>query len=138
MIGLSRLTVLILSALGCCAPLLAPGVSVAAEQQTPARPAYIALGDFTINLPTDNGDQLAYVVISITIEAAPEAATDLRSVEPRLKEIVMRRLMTMADRGVLRPGHTDLLVIKQSLLSSLDEAQPHAVRDVLVIRLLYG
>ena len=136
MIGLSRLAGLLLYGLG-CASMLAPGASVAAEQGTPARPAFIALGDFTINLPS-GGEQLTYVVISITIEAVPEAATDLRALEPRLKETVMRRLMTMADRGVLQPGHTDPLVVKQSLLSSLDEERPHSVRDVLITRLLYG
>jgi hypothetical protein len=117
--------------------LAAPVVALAAEQGSPARPAFIALGDFTINIP-GNGDQLSYVVISVTIEAAPEAATDLRALEPRLKETVMRRLMTMADRGVLQPGHTDPLVVKQSLLTSLTELQPGGVRDVLIIRLLYG
>lgn len=137
MIGLSRRAGLILAGLGCCAPLLAPGVSVAAEQQAAPRPAYIVLGDFTINLP-GAGDQLSYLVISITIEAAPEAASDLRAVEPRLKETVMRRLMTMADRGVLQPGHTDPLVVKQSLQASLDEVEPKSVRDVLITRLLYG
>lgn len=110
---------------------------VRAEEKAPARPAYIALGEFTINLPM-KGDQLSYAVISITIEAVPSAATDLRAVEPRLKETVMRRLMAMADRGVLQPGHTDLIAIKQALISSLSELQPDSVRDVLIVRLLYG
>jgi len=137
MTGLSRLAGLALCCIGSCAWLAAPVVALAAEQGSPARPAFIALGDFTINIP-GNGDQLSYVVISVTIEAAPEAATDLRALEPRLKETVMRRLMTMADRGVLQPGHTDPLVVKQSLLTSLTELQPGGVRDVLIIRLLYG
>ena len=134
---LSRLAGLLLYGVIGSSALLAPVVPATAEEATPARPAFIALGDFTINLP-GNGDQLSYVVISVTIEAAPEAATDLRALEPRLKETVMRRLMTMADRGVLQPGHTDPLVVKQSLLASLDEEQPHGVRDVLITRLLYG
>ncbi len=137
MTAFPRLAGLALYGLACCTLLVAPGASVAAEQGTPVRPAFIALGDFTINLPT-NADQLTYVVISVTIEAAPEAATDLRALEPRLKETVMRRLMTMADRGVLQPGRTDPLVVKQSLVSSLDEMQPNSVRDVLITRLLYG
>jgi len=137
MTGLSRLSGLLLSGVVGCSALSALSVSASAEQAAPARPAFIVLGDFTINLP-GNGDQLSYVVISVTIEAAPEAATDLKAVEPRLKETVMRRLMTMADRGILQPGHTDPLVVKQSLRSSLDEEQPHGVRDVLITRLLYG
>jgi flagellar basal body-associated protein FliL len=114
-----------------------PPAPVWAEEKAPARPAYIALGEFTINLP-NKGDQLSYAVISITIEAVPAAATDLRAVEPRLKETVMRRLMAMADRGVLQPGHTDLIAVKQALISSLTELQPDSVRDVLIVRLLYG
>jgi flagellar basal body-associated protein FliL len=110
---------------------------VRAEEHVAPRPAYIALGEFTINLPPRN-EQMSYAVISITIEAVPEAATDLRSVEPRLKEMVMRRLMAMADRGVLQPGHTDLVAIKQALVSSISELQPNSVRDVLIVRLLYG
>jgi flagellar basal body-associated protein FliL len=115
---------------------LAPGVANA-EEHAAVRPAYIALGEFTINLPP-RGEQLSYAVISVTIEAVPEAATDLRAVEPRLKETIMRRLMAMADRGVLQPGHTDLVALKQALMSCLSELQPDSVKDVLIVRLLYG
>jgi len=120
----------------CAMPLPAPGAAHA-EQHAAPRPAYIALGEFTINLPLKN-DQLSYAVISITVEAVPEAATDLRAVEPRLKETVMRRLMAMADRGVLQPGHTDLVAVKEALMSSISELQPNSVKDVLIVRLLYG
>jgi hypothetical protein len=108
-----------------------------AEEHAAARPAYIALGEFTINLPTKN-EQMSYAVISVTVDAVPEAATDLRAVEPRLKELVMRRLMVMADRGVLQPRHTDLMMIKQALKDSITEMQPGSVREVLIVRLLYG
>jgi flagellar basal body-associated protein FliL len=131
-----RLGVFALAVLACALPPLTPGTAWAEEHAAP-RPAYIALGEFTINLPARN-EQLSYAVISITIEAVPEAATDLRAVEPRLKEAVMRRLMAMADRGVLQPGHTDLDAVKQALMSSLSELQPNSVRDVLIVRLLYG
>jgi flagellar basal body-associated protein FliL len=124
--------------LGCAAVLSATGFppAIAAEQPA-ARPAYIALGEFTINLPP-NSQQVSYVVISVTVDAQPAAASDLRAVEPRLKEAVMRRLMAMADRGVLQPNHTDLEAIKQSLISILSELHPDSVRDVLIVRLLYG
>jgi hypothetical protein len=108
-----------------------------AEEHAAARPAYIALGEFTINLPTKN-EQMSYAVISVTVDAVPEAVTDLRAVEPRLKELVMRRLMVMADRGVLQPRHTDLMMIKQALKDSITEMQPGSVREVLIVRLLYG
>jgi flagellar basal body-associated protein FliL len=131
-----RLGVLALLGFAGGLPPLVPGTAWAEEHAAP-RPAYIALGEFTINLPAKN-EQMSYAVISITIEAVPEAATDLRSVEPRLKELVMRRLMAMADRGVLQPSHTDLGAIKQALMSSISELQPNSVRDVLIVRLLYG
>jgi hypothetical protein len=126
------------TALGCAAMLAASGFlpAIAAEQPAP-RPAYIALGEFTINLPPNN-QQISYVVISVTIDAQPAAASDLRAVEPRLKEAVMRRLMAMADRGVLQPNNTDLEAIKQSLIGVLSELHPDSVRDVLIVRLLYG
>lgn len=131
-----RLAVLVSLGLTGAMPPLVPGAARAEEHAAP-RPAYIALGEFTINLPAKN-EQMSYAVISITIDAVPEAATDLRAVEPRLKELVMRRLMAMADRGVLQPSHTDLAAIKQALISSLSELQPNSVRDVLIVRLLYG
>jgi hypothetical protein len=138
MISRLRLGALALLVLARGVPALAPGPAYAEEPATPkVRPAYIALGEFTINLPIRN-DQLSYAVISITIEAVPSAAQDLRAVEPRLKEVVMRRLMAMADRGVLQPSHTDLAAVKEALMNSLSELQPDSVKDVLIVRLLYG
>jgi flagellar basal body-associated protein FliL len=116
-------------------PLPGPGAAYAEEQ--PARPAYISLGEFTINLPMKGG-MMGYAIIGITIDAVPAAASDLRAVEPRLKETVMRRLMAMADSGVLQPEHTDLAALKQALISSISSLQPGSVRDVLIVRLLYG
>ncbi|MGD0434439.1 MAG: hypothetical protein ABSA58_25445 [Acetobacteraceae bacterium] len=136
MIRRIRVGFLALLGLTCGVSPLVPATAWAEEHVAP-RPAYIALGEFTINLPEKN-EQLSYAVISITIEATPEAATDLRAVEPRLKELVMRRLMAMADRGVLQPSHTDLGAVKQALIASLEELQPNSVRDVLIVRLLYG
>ena len=136
MLRYSRRSVFALAGVACAtSPLTWWGAR--AEEAAPARPAYIALGEFTITLPAKN-TQMSYAVISITIDAVPAAATDLRAVEPRLKETVMRRLMSMADRGVLQPGHTDLVAIKQGLVASLSELQPNSIRDVLIVRLLYG
>ena len=50
----------------------------------------------------------------------------------------MRRLMAMADRGVLQPNHTDVIAVKDALMTSLSELQPKNVKDVLIVRLLYG
>jgi flagellar basal body-associated protein FliL len=138
MIRYARLGILALLVFPRLVPALISGSASAEEAATPkVRPAYIALGEFTVNLPTRN-DQLSYAVISITVEAIPAAAADLRAIEPRLKELVMRRLMAMADRGVLQPNHTDLLAVKDALMSSLAELEPNSVKDVLIVRLLFG
>ena len=124
-----------LALLGLSCPALV--VPATAEQQQVAKPAFLSVGDFTINLPEDS-EQLSYVVISITLEVAPGAASELKGLEPRLKEAMMRRLLIMAERRVLRPGHTDTLVVKASLLDCVTALQPNSIRDVLITRLLYG
>jgi hypothetical protein len=135
MIRYARLRVFTCLGFAIATALPGPGVAYAEEQ--PARPAYISLGEFTINLPVRDG-MMSYAIIGITIDAVPAAASDLRAVEPRLKEIIMRRLMAMADSGVLQPDHTDLAAVKQALISSIAKLQPDSVRDVLIVRLLYG
>jgi len=136
MIRYVRLSVFACLGFAVAMPLPGPDAAYAAEEQ-PARPAYISLGEFTINLPVKDG-MMSYAIIGITIDAVPSAASDLRALEPRLKEIVMRRLMAMADSGVLQPDHTDLVAVKQALVSSIAKLQPDSVRDVLIVRLLYG
>jgi hypothetical protein len=108
-----------------------------AEQQQIAKPAFLSLGDFTINLPGEDGE-LSYVVITVTLEVTPSAANQLKGVEPLLKEAIMRRLMVMADHHMLQPGRTDPLVVKASLLDCIAAIQPDSVSDVLITRLLYG
>ena len=127
-----RFVSLVLFGLSCPAIML----PAAAEQQQVVKPAFLSLGDSPINLPEDS-DQLSYVVISITLEVAPGAAAELKALEPRLKEAMMRRLLIMAERHVLQPGHTDPLVVKASLLDCVAAVQPNSVRDVLITRLLY-
>jgi flagellar basal body-associated protein FliL len=135
MIRYASLSVVACLGFGVVVPLPGPGAAYAEEQAV--HPVYISLGEFTINLPMKDG-MMAYAIIGITIDAAPAAASDLRAVEPRLKEEVMRRLMAMADSGVLQPDHTDLVAVKQALISSISKLQPGSVRDVLIVRLLYG
>ena len=136
MIRYARLSVFACLGFGAVGPLPGPGAAYAAEE-APARPAYISLGEFTINLPVRDG-MMSYAIIGITIDAVPSAASDLRALEPRLKELVMRRLMAMAESGVLQPDHTDLVAVKQALVGSITKLQPDSVRDVLIVRLLYG
>jgi hypothetical protein len=127
----------VFACLGIAVAVPLPVLSTAYAEEQAARPAYISLGEFTINLPVKGG-MMSYAIIGITIDAVPSAAADLRAVEPRLKETVMRRLMAMADSGVLQPDHTDLAAVKQALISSISNLQPDSVRDVLIVRLLFG
>jgi flagellar basal body-associated protein FliL len=108
----------------------------AAEEAKPAKPTFVPLGDFTVNLPDDS--PMAYVIIGVTIEVAPEAAGDLNDIAPRLKDLCIRRLMAMAAQGMLAPGRTDLVMIKTSLFDGVSKLRPNGVREVLITRLLYG
>jgi flagellar basal body-associated protein FliL len=103
----------------------------------PPKPNFLPLGEFTINLHSEE-IRFDFVVVSVTLEVAPEAANTLRDVMPRLKEAVMRRLMAMADQGALMPGHVDTLILKTMLTDTLHKINPDAVRDVLITRILYG
>src|ERR1017187_8050481 len=100
MIRYARLSVFACLGFAVAAAVPLPGPGAAYAEEPPARPAYISLGEFTINLPVRDG-MMSYAIIGITIDAVPSAASDLRALEPRLKEIVMRRLMAMAYSGVL-------------------------------------
>jgi len=100
------------------------------------KPTFISLGDFTINLPDDS--PMAYVIIGVTIEVAPETAGDMNDIAPRLKDLCTSRLMAMAAQGLLAPGHTDLVMIKTSLFDGISRLRPNAAREVLITRLLYG
>ncbi len=128
---------LVLATLGCCQPWFLPVAT--ADDNVPKKPrlTFIVLGDFTVNLPKDDG-ALNYMVIGLTIEAAPDAEADLKDMMPRLKESVMRRLMAMAAHGELRPGQVDPLMLKTSLLDGLSKLRPGGVLDVLITRLLYA
>jgi flagellar basal body-associated protein FliL len=135
MIRYARLSVF--ACLSCAVAVSPVGPGPAYAEEQPARPVYVSLGEFTINLPVKGG-MMSYAIIGITIDAVPSASSDLRAMEPRLKEAVMRRLMAMADSGVLQPEHTDLAAVKEALVDSIAKLQPGSVRDVLIVRLLYG
>lgn len=109
--------------------------AVAAEAAAD-KPAYIALGEFTVNLP--KSETLGYLVVDITLEAVPAAANSLKEIEPLLKETVVRRLLVMAKDGSLEPGRTDPMALKTALLQSMGKIRPNSIRDVLITRLLYG
>lgn len=108
-----------------------------AQDGASSKPVYLALGEFTVNMPeADSG--LGYVVVGVTLEAIPGAAATLKDILPRLKEAIMRRLMVMAERGALQPDRADPLVLKAALLDSVAVLRPDSVRDVLITRLIFG
>src|ERR1700734_1653007 len=110
------------------------GSRAIAEEVHKTKPSFISLGEFTVNLP-DDGGAMGYVVIGITLEVAPEAASDFNEITPRLKDLVISRLMAMAAQGMLAPGHTDLVMIKTSLFDGVAKLHPDSVREVLITRL---
>jgi flagellar basal body-associated protein FliL len=135
MLRLLRRNAVVLLGLVCTVQFPTARASTAEEPTN--KPAYIVLGEFTVNMPGD-GNPLSYVVVGITIEAMPMAAGELREITPRLKEAIMRRLMVLAERGALQPGRTDPMVLKTALLDSIAGLRPDSVRDVLITRLIYG
>jgi hypothetical protein len=114
-----------------------PIARIGAAEEPATKPSYLVLGEFTVNIP-GNDEPLSYIVVGVTIEAMPAAASDLRDNAPRLKEAIMRRLMVLAERGALQPARTDPMVLKAALLDSVARLRPNSVRDVLITRLIFG
>ena len=107
------------------------------EAKGPPKPVFLQLGDFTINL-NGKGDKFAFIIISVTMEVIPAFAPQLKDILPRFKEAVNRRLMALADRGALAPGETDQAILKAILSDTLHKVSPEGIKDVLIMRLLYG
>jgi flagellar basal body-associated protein FliL len=129
-----------LAALGLCVGFTAPVPAWAEEGEEksgPPKPAFLSLGEFTVNLKDKDG-QFNFVVVSVTLDLAPDQANALRDIQPRLKEAITRRLMLLADRGALAPGETDPTIVKASLSDALQKVAADGIREVLITRLLYG
>ncbi len=107
------------------------------EKSGPPKPSFLSLGEFTVNLKDKDG-QFNFVVVSVTLDVAPDQANGLRDIQPRLKEAITRRLMLLADRGALAPGETDPTIVKASLSDALQKVAADGIREVLITRLLYG
>ena len=115
----------------------AASASASGASTPPSDIEQLPLGAFTINIP-GGSRRASYVVIDLTIEATKSIANQLRERTPRLREAVLRRLMTMAQRGQLQPARTDLLVVKDQMVDAISRVQNDGVRDVLVTRLLHS
>jgi flagellar basal body-associated protein FliL len=98
---------------------------------------FVALGDFTINLPSA-GRRMSYIVVSVTLETEAEQTQQFKDLQPRLKQAVLQRLMAMSERQELRPGRTDPSLLRDSLFDSLARIQEAGLRDVVITRLLHS
>jgi flagellar basal body-associated protein FliL len=107
------------------------------EGDADGKPTFVSLGEFTVNLHDKNA-QFSFVVVGVTLDVLPEAATMLKDIMPRLKEALTRRLIALAARGALAPGETDTEILKASLTDALQKIKADGIRDVLITRLLYG
>ncbi len=118
-------------------PMLATGSALAAEEKGPQKSEFLSLGDFTVNLPPQ-GRRPGYVVIGVTVEAQTAAINTLKAIAPRVREVVLQRLMDMSSRGQMQPGRTDPLQLKDALTVTITKLQPEGVQDVLITRILYS
>jgi hypothetical protein len=121
---------------GLAGTLLATGPALAAEA---AKKEYdfLALGDFTVNLPAA-GRRMSYVVVSVTLETRSEEMQGFKDVSPLLRQAVLRKLMFMSGRNELRPGQTDPALLRDSLYDSLARVREEGLRDVVITRLLHS
>ena len=136
---LTRRHVMLAGMLALVPPLLSGHPARAEEAPAAGAPkqVFLPLGDFTVNLPDKNAE-FAFVVISLTLDVAPQSANQLKEITPRLKETLTRRLMGLAERGALMPGGTDPVMLKASLADALQKINADGVKEVLITRLLYG
>ena len=109
----------------------------AAEDAAKKEFEYVALGDFTINLP-HTGRRMSYVVVSVTLETEAGHSQPFKDLQPRLKQAVLRRLISMSERQELRPGRTDPAQLRDNLFDSLAQVQEAGLRDVVITRLLHS
>ena len=67
------------------------------EKEGDAKPSFLSLGEFTVNLHDKNA-QFGFVVVGVTLDVAPESANSLKDIMPRLKEALTRRLIAPVQR----------------------------------------
>lgn len=110
--------------------------SLAAEA-TKKEYEFLALGDFTVNLPS-SGRRMSYVVVSVTLETRSAEMQGFKDVSPLLRQAVLRKLMSMSERHELRAGQTDPALLRDSLYDSLAQVREEGLRDVVITRLLHS
>ncbi|MDB5369752.1 MAG: Flagellar protein FliL [Roseomonas sp.] len=117
-------------------PSLAIGSAMAAEGPKKEF-EFLALGDFTVNLPVSSR-RMNYVVVSVTLETKSEETQGFKDLSPLLRQAVLRRLMAMSERNELRPGQTDPGILRDSLYDSLAKVREEGLRDVVITRLIHS
>lgn len=110
---------------------------VTAAEATKKEYDFLALGDFTVNLPTA-GRRMSYVVVSVTLETRSAEMQGFKDVSPLLRQAVLRKLMSMSERNELRPGQTDPALLRDNLYDSLAQVREEGLRDVVITRLLHS
>ncbi len=127
-----------LAALAMLPSLAAPLAPAMASEAAPRKEfEFLALGDFTVNLPGTNR-RMAYVVVSVTLETKSDQTQSFRDLSPRLKQAVLRRLMAMSERQELRQGRVDPAQLRDSLYDSLAQVQEEGLKDVVITRLIHS
>lgn len=121
----------------CSLALFAGSAHASSQSGAPKQFEFLALGDFTVNLPPE-GRRLGYVVVSITLETKAEETQQFRDLTPRLREAVLRCLMQMSEQRRLMPGHTNPAMLRDTLFDSLAKVREAGLKDVVVTRLLHS
>lgn len=124
----------LLGALAGAMMLATPGLAAEAAKK---EYDFLALGDFTVNLPAA-GRRMSYVVVSVTLETRSAEMQGFKDVSPLLRQAVLRKLMSMSERNELRAGQTDPALLRDSLYDSLAQVREEGLRDVVITRLLHS
>lgn len=106
----------------------------AAEEHAPDH-AYVPMGDIAVNLPRGDDDP-AFLVVTVVIETTPDGAAAVKANALRIREAILFRLMTMAQRHQLETNTLDPIVLKDALFQAVTRVQRDGVRDVLVQRVV--
>jgi hypothetical protein len=118
-------------------PLLASPAFAASEAPPKAGTEFIALGDFTVNLPSV-GRRHQYLMVGISVEVTGDAAQGFRDINPRLREAVLQELMKLSQRGQLRQGVIDPGALRDDLHACLAKVRSEGLKSVVITRMMHS
>ncbi len=96
--------------------------------------AFVALGDFTVNVP-HTARRSSYVVVSLSANVATPFAERFQALLPRIKGMVFQELYRMAQAGHLT-HNPQIHDIQTATHAVLDRLQLEGVQEVVVLKLL--